>query len=228
MWDFDGTLAQRPGLWGGCVIEVLDEYEPGHGVTLDRIRRELRDRFPWHAPEVAHPELGDPVDWWRHVEAIVADAMQRAGVAADRAPALARAMHERFVDPGRGWALYADTIAALRACAAAGWRNIVLSNHVPELERIARSLGLGPELERIFSSALIGYEKPNPEAFRHALAACGNPTQAWMVGDNIEADVHGAESVGLPAILVRRPGETRYHADGVDGAVAILLGRSRY
>ena len=33
MWDFDGTLAQRPGLWGACVIEVLDEAEPDHGVS---------------------------------------------------------------------------------------------------------------------------------------------------------------------------------------------------
>jgi putative hydrolase of the HAD superfamily len=225
LWDFDGTLAQRPGLWGACAIEVLDEHEPGHGVGLDRIRRELSNRFPWHAPEVEHPELADPVDWWRHVEAILADAMQRAGVAAERAPVLARVMHERFVDPGRGWALYDDTIAALRACTEAGWRNVVLSNHVPELERIALSLGLGPHLERIFNSALIGYEKPNPEAFRHALAAYGNPAQAWMVGDNIEADVHGAESVGLPAILVRRQGEARFRAETLDRAVAIILGR---
>jgi FMN phosphatase YigB (HAD superfamily) len=45
-----------------------------------------------------------------------------------------------------------------------------------------------------------------------------------MVGDNIEADVHGAESVGLPAILIRRPGEARFRADGAVGAAAIVLG----
>lgn len=226
MWDFDGTLAVRPGLWGACVIEVLDEAEPGHGVALQRMREELRDRFPWHRHEVAHPELTAPDAWWQHVEAVVAEAMTRAGVAAERAPALARAVHERFVDPTRGWALFDDTIDALRACSEAGWRNVVLSNHVPELELIVQSLGLGPQLERTFNSASVGYEKPNPEAFRHALGACGNPAQVWMVGDNIEADVHGAEAVGLPAILVRRPGEARYRADGLDGAVEILLGHS--
>jgi putative hydrolase of the HAD superfamily len=223
LWDFDGTLAQRPGLWGGCAIEVLDEHEPGHGVTIDQIRLELSDRFPWHRHEVPHPELTDPADWWRHVEGIVADAMQRAGVAADRAPTLAQAMHERFVDPARGWALYDDTITALRASSAAGWRNVVLSNHVPELDQIVLHLGLGPHLELIVNSAVIGYEKPHPEAFRHALARCGNPAEAWMVGDNIAADVRGAESVGLPAILVRRPGDARHRADGLDGAVAIVL-----
>jgi len=31
------------------------------------------------------------------------------------------------------------------------------------------------------------------------------PAEAWMVGDNIVADVLGAEAVGIPAVLVRRP-----------------------
>ena len=30
---------------------------------------------------------------------------------------------------------------------------------------------------------------------------------------------------GIPAILVRSPGEARHRADGLDGAVAILLSR---
>jgi len=25
LWDFDGTLAERPGLWRGCLLEVLRE-----------------------------------------------------------------------------------------------------------------------------------------------------------------------------------------------------------
>src|SRR5437588_9596124 len=31
LWDFDGTLAERPGMWGGCMLEVLDDHEPNHG-----------------------------------------------------------------------------------------------------------------------------------------------------------------------------------------------------
>jgi putative hydrolase of the HAD superfamily len=58
----------------------------------------------------------------------------------------------------------------------------------------------------VFSSALIGYDKPHPEAFRHALRACGEPARRWMVGDNPVADVRGAQTVGIPALLIRTEG----------------------
>lgn len=51
LWDFDGTLAYREGLWSGCLAEVLQEREPDAGVTRDRVRPLLRDGFPWHLPE---------------------------------------------------------------------------------------------------------------------------------------------------------------------------------
>src|SRR6201995_4789669 len=35
MWDFDGTLATRPGLWSTCLLEVLDEHAPGHAASRD-------------------------------------------------------------------------------------------------------------------------------------------------------------------------------------------------
>jgi putative hydrolase of the HAD superfamily len=224
LWDFDGTLAWRPGLWAACAMEVLDERLPAHGVLLEQMRLELKSRFPWHEPQRAHAELDQPEAWWRHVERLMAEAMVRAGVPGDRAPALARGVHERFIDATRGWELFDDTIPALRAVAEGGWRSAVLSNHVPELEQIAELLGVSRHVERIISSALIGYEKPNPEAFRYALRACGDPAKVWMVGDNVEADVRGAEALGLKAILVRRPGDCRLLADDVAGAARIILG----
>ncbi len=132
-------------------------------------------------------------------------------------------MRERFVDPSVGWQLFDDTLSALATVADAGWRNAVLSNHVPELSELAAALGLSPQLDAIFTSALIGYNKPHPEAFRYALRQCRNPSDAWMVGDNPVADIAGAESVGLPAILVRTPGEAHHVAPGLNEAAAIIL-----
>jgi hypothetical protein len=57
LWDFDGTLAWRPGMWSGCVMEVLDEIEAGHAVTAEQLRNGLRSGFPWHAPNEPHPQL---------------------------------------------------------------------------------------------------------------------------------------------------------------------------
>ena len=38
-WDFDGTLAHRPGMWGACMVETLDEHEAGR--TEEVLSRQL-------------------------------------------------------------------------------------------------------------------------------------------------------------------------------------------
>jgi len=48
-----------------------------------------------------------------------------------------------------------------------------------------------------------------------------------MIGDNLVADVRGAEAVGLPAILARSPrgDDVRYYAPDLFEAVAIIESR---
>jgi putative hydrolase of the HAD superfamily len=223
LFDFDGTLAWREGLWSGCAIEVLDEHEPGHSVAVESIRKGMHGAYPWNRAEEAHPELSEPELWWAAMEVRLALALEGAGLPQGRGAALARVVRERFVDPSVSWRLFADTIPALEALRDAGWRMAVLSNHVPELDRLAAGLGLDDYFEAFFSSALIGYEKPHPEAFAHALRACGSPSQVWMVGDNPIADIAGAEAAGIPAIQVRGEAAVRHSAPGLAEAVALLL-----
>jgi len=219
LWDFDGTLAWRPGLWSGCVLEVLDEHVPAHEGTLERVRAELAGRFPWHRHHVPHPELCDAERWWEALTPQLARAVAACGVERSSIPALVREVRVRFVDGTRGWQVFADARPALARTGAAGWRNVILSNHVPELEQLVRQLGLDALVERVFSSACTGYEKPHPLAFRHALHACGDPPRRWMVGDNPVADHAGAQALGIPAILVRG-------APSVDDAAAAQRERS--
>jgi len=222
--DFDGTLAWREGLWSGCTIEVLDEDRPGHGIQVERIRAAMQGNYPWNRPELAHPELSEPEAWWREMEARLAGALEAAGVEDGSAGRLARAVRERFLDVSVGWRLFDDTLAAMTALREAGWGTAVLSNHVPELGRLVTGLGLDGLLDAVFSSAAIGYEKPHPGAFAHALAACGGPDRVWMVGDNPMADVEGAEAAGIPAVLVRNEGSARRRAEGLAGAAEIIIG----
>lgn len=222
LWDFDGTLAHRPGLWGACLVEVLDEQHPGHGVDVDRVRPFLRDGFPWHRPDVAHPELSEPRDWWGHVEALLTSAYEGVGIESGRARQLARLAGERYVDAGCGWRLYDDTVPVLEQLRAEGWRHAILSNHVPELPALVSGLGLSSLIDVVLSSAATGYEKPNPKAFELALSRCGAPRQVWMVGDNPVADVGGASAVGIPAILVRTTADVEHLADDLHRAAAII------
>lgn len=202
-WDFDGTLGHRNGFFSEVLVEVLDENEPGHDVHVQDIRPFLRDGFPWHSPEKAHLELTEPSAWWAFVERSFVRAFEGIGLAPELAARYARLSHVRYIDAAR-FELYGDTEEVLETFVRTGWRNVIVSNHVPELPAIVRALGLERYVSDCISSANVGYEKPNPAIFDLAIRRSGNPSAVWMVGDNIVADVNGAEQSGIPAILVRR------------------------
>ncbi|MGB8348099.1 MAG: HAD family hydrolase [Ktedonobacteraceae bacterium] len=203
LWDFDGTLAHRPGMWSQALFDVLLERQPSTSVTIEDIRPFMRNGFPWHRPREAHPHLATAEDWWAEIEQLFARAYVGVGCSAREAALLAPLAHQRYLDI-QGWLLFEDTLPALDALTQQGWEHAILSNHVPELPLIVAALGLSPYVQAVFTSGCIGYEKPHPQAFRYALDQLGSPTIVWMVGDNIEADILGAQAAGIPAILVRK------------------------
>jgi putative hydrolase of the HAD superfamily len=208
IWDFDGTLGYRAGgMFGGALREIIHQEAPTLDVAVDQLRPYLRSGFPWHVPDRPHSEIVTSEQWWDVLDPVFERALRGVGLGADQACALAKRVRHVYPDPLR-WRLYDDAISTLDQLSARGWTHVVLSNHVPELPRILYHLGLLPRLASVFNSADTGYEKPHPQAFRLVLEAIGSVTAAWMVGDSYEADVVGAESMGIRAILVRR-----HHAD---------------
>jgi len=204
LWDFDGTLGWRDGAWSGALHEVLLAYDPVSRVTADDLRPHLQWGFPWLNPENSHLHLNTSDAWWSHLEPVFAQAYERCGLTHTEAKILASCVRTQYLnDPG--WHLFDDVIPALSVLCEAGWRHMILSNHVPELRSIVSRLGLDAWVTDVLSSAEIGYEKPHSEAFRQALNRAGQPERVWMVGDNYTADVLGAEQNGVRAILVRRP-----------------------
>ena len=204
LWDFDGTLATRPGHWSQGMLEVLDDHDPGHEVTREQLRATLQNGFPWHRPHEPHLHLNDPDAWWAEVGQTLAAGFGEVGYAKD-APQLLAAFRARFSDPS-GWTVFDDTVPSLEALREAGMRHVVVSNHMPELPRLADALGIGRLVDAVITSATVGYEKPHPAIF-HAAIAATDAEPALMVGDNPVADVQGAWEVGLEAVLVRRSDE---------------------
>lgn len=138
IWDFDGTLAQRRGEtgWSRLLAEVLDSEEPGHPHSGESFREHLRNGFPWHAPDVPHPELCPPGAWWDSVRPLLARAYTAAGYPAARAEELAECAQRLYVDPTVGWRLFDDVVPVLSRLRDEGWTHAILSNHVPELRAI--------------------------------------------------------------------------------------------
>jgi putative hydrolase of the HAD superfamily len=157
------------------------------------------------------------------VGAVLARAYEAAGYAPARAVELAQAARRLYVDPTVGWELFEDTLPTLARLSEAGWKHAILSNHVPELRQIVAGLGLDDAVAFISCSAETGYEKPHAQAFASVLDAL-HPAEAWMVGDNVVADVLGAEAAGVPAVLVRRPDpRAERYADTLAGVERFLV-----
>jgi putative hydrolase of the HAD superfamily len=203
LWDFDGTLGYRDGMWSGTLLTILQREAPDLSVGREQIRPYMQTGFPWNTPDQPHPHLATAELWWESRLPLFAGAFAAQGVEAGRAQALARRVRAEYIDLAN-WHMYEDTLPTLQSLCARGWRHAVLSNHVPELGDILRHLGLEAYFTHLFNSAITGYEKPHPEAFRLALATLGPVASVWMIGDNPQADVAGAEAMGIPAILVRK------------------------
>lgn len=199
IWDFDGTLGTRPGGWSGMLAKMLCEI--GIQVTADDVRPYVKGGFTWAQPEIPHPELDTPDKWWDTLDALFVKAFA-AFVDSSLAEELAHQVRKVYPQTD-AFHLYEDTLPTLDTLSEQGWTHIILTNHVPEFDAIAAALGVDRCVRAIFNSAEIGYEKPHPQAYRQVLASIPDAESIWMLGDNLLADVQGAEALGIPAILVR-------------------------
>ena len=63
----------------------------------------------------------------------------------------------------------------------------------------------------VVNSEMVGVKKPNPKIFNFALEKAGVPaSQAIMIGDNLEADILGAQNAGMQALHFNSNNEA-YH-----------------
>lgn len=203
IWDFDGTLGYRRGMWSGTLVEVLRQEMPECPATVEDIRPHLQAGFPWHHPEQSHTAHKTADAWWAALLPVFERAFREgARLGLHDARRLAQHVRAAYVNPNR-WHLFDDALPCLRAMTASGWQHVILSNHVPELPSLIEALGLASHIGQVFNSAQTGVEKPHPQAFRNVLNALDRQATVWMIGDSIKADVIGAALVGIPSILVR-------------------------
>jgi putative hydrolase of the HAD superfamily len=223
IWDFDGTLGYRDGgAWTASLLEAITLVLPGYLVTIEQLRPHTQTGFPWHQPDQPHLHLTSAELWWEALYPVLEKACQRIGLDEAQAWTVARQFRAVYLNLDR-WRMFDDVLPTLDVLSVRGWTHVILSNHVPELGDIVRYLGLTSRIAYIFNSAETGYEKPHSRAFQIALEMLPDTETVWMIGDSFTADVQGAESAGIPAILVRRPhpGASRYCGSLADVPVLI-------
>jgi putative hydrolase of the HAD superfamily len=106
------------------------------------------------------------------------------------------------------WYVYPDVVPAIEALRGAGIRLGVISNFVWGGPELIHDLELARHFETLVISSRIGFQKPHPGIFEHALQQVGvTPDRAVHVGDSYKADVMGARRVGIDAVLIDRYSE---------------------
>jgi putative hydrolase of the HAD superfamily len=120
---------------------------------------------------------------------------------------VARALVPVLRVPGRADRLWRSVMPgvpeALAALRELGLRLVVVSNADGSVERGLRRARLRDFFHEVVDSALVGFEKPDPRIFRHALARVGaQPDRTLHVGDLYHADVMGARAAGVHPLLL--------------------------
>ena len=111
---------------------------------------------------------------------------------------LADRIATRFLDAATRAAR--DNVAALSELARRYPLGLV-SNFYGNLATVCDDLGIRPLFRVIVDSEQVGWRKPDPRIFRHALDELGvKPADATFVGDSLARDMAGARGIGMAHI----------------------------
>ena len=201
-FDMDNTIlaydSQSPRSWE----LAFGQFAPRlGGVSLQQFAAAMDEIRPWY--------WGDPerdrrarLDLATARREMVALAFSRLGVdAGEIGIQLADTygeIHEAAIE------VYPGAIDTLQHIRDMGKGMALITNGVSRLQR-AKIERFG--LERFFDCIVIegefGAGKPDPQVYRHALDQLDvGPSQAMMVGDNLHADIAGAQSLGIYTVWV--------------------------
>jgi putative hydrolase of the HAD superfamily len=130
---------------------------------------------------------------------IACSALLQHGVLEDVCHGIAKHMTEAKEDEVRPFEGALETLRTLRE---RGHRLGLISNGCSAFQRrkLARHQ-LEPLFELILIEGELGYGKPDRRVYDAALSHFGsNANETWMIGDNLTADIAGAQAVGIRGI----------------------------
>ena len=118
------------------------------------------------------------------------------------------------------WRAFEETVPALQAAKARGYRLAVITNGDGEAQRgKLKATGLDAWFESVLVSGDLKVRKPDPAIYRLSAQALGlTPSELAYVGDRPEVDVDGAKAAGWTAVWLDRKG-----MPGAQGEPGVLV-----
>lgn len=118
--------------------------------------------------------------------------------------AIAQRVNERY-SAAECWTPFSDVLSTLDTLKALGIKMGLISNWSMSLPAVIDGLGMGHYFSTVIASATVRMHKPQPQIFQLALQKlAASPSECMHVGDHLYADVGGARSVGITAVLIDR------------------------
>jgi len=108
------------------------------------------------------------------------------------------------------WQLEADALSTLEKLKSEKYDMGIFSNagDDKDVQDLIDGFGIRSYFDFVLTSAGSFYRKPHPRAFEIALARWNiEPNEAVMIGDNLEADILGAGSIGMHTVWITRRAE---------------------
>jgi putative hydrolase of the HAD superfamily len=200
--DLDDTILDDSGGIASCWREAclachgdMGEIDPSS--VYDAIER-TREWF-WADPE-RHRRGRLDLATARQEVALLA----LASIGVER-PDLARRIGDRYHTlRDLGLRPVAGAVAMVQWLRDRGCRLALLTNGSSELQRAKISrFSLAGLFDEVLIEGEVGFGKPDPRIYEMALGALGvAPTEAWMVGDNLEWDVAAPQRQGIYGIWI--------------------------
>ena len=192
-FDVGGTLIEP---WPS-VGHVYAEVAARHGLkTYSADQLNARFKAAWRARQsFGHTRI----EW----EELVAEVFG-GPASSPRTGTFFEELYERFAQP-EAWHIFEDVIPALDALASRQIKLAVISNWDDRLRGLMQALKLDRYFEVFAISCEVGFPKPSPVIFEHAVEKLGLPASSILhVGDSLEMDIDGAQAAGLQALQIHR------------------------
>lgn len=197
------------GSWTGVTAhadEALTTYlrEQGMELNLSTFPREFRRRLDKYFKKREKDLLETTYSF------VLRDVLDDKGYRDLPEDVIRTALDRLFAITQTNWILEEDTLPTLQKLEENGYRMGLISNagDDQDVQQLARRFGIDRYFDFVLTSAACSYRKPHPRIFEMALSNWYFlPAEAVMVGDNLAADIRGAQNAGLYAIwLSRRAG----------------------
>ena len=138
---------------------------------------------------------------------VLQELLKELGHAEVAEPVIRSALDAMFAITQSNWILEEDTPQTIQQLKSQNYKLGIFSNagDDKDVQTLVENFGIRPYFDFVLTSAACYYRKPHARAFEIALAQWNiSPEEAAMVGDSLEADIFGANNLGMQSIWIKR------------------------